>query len=133
MSLRQVQIMPLSTMMGQVLSQVVPYGPLVTKEWLRPLQQVQANLTLWLISQEVQGTPLQSLIALENVVATTTATSSFGNVVFSTESLTSGETYTITTSSGSSVTATATEEGTNNGPGAGGMGGSQAVALAIPQ
>ena len=65
MSLRQVQIMPLSTMMEQVLSQVVPYGPLVTKEWLRPLQQVQANLTLWLISQEVQGTPLQSLIALE--------------------------------------------------------------------
>ena len=49
-------------MMEQVLSQVVPYGPLVTKEWLRPLQQVQANLTLWLISQ---GTPLQSLIALE--------------------------------------------------------------------
>ena len=58
-----------------------------------------------------------------NVVATTTATTSFGNVVFSTESLTSGETYTITTSSGASVTATATEEGTNNGPGAGGMGG----------
>ena len=58
-----------------------------------------------------------------NVVATTTATTSFGNVVFSTESLTSGETYTITTSSGASVTATATEEGTNNGPGVGGMGG----------
>lgn len=58
-----------------------------------------------------------------NVVATTTATTSFGNVVFSTESLTSGETYTITTSSGASVTATATEEGTNNGPGAGGMSG----------
>ena len=58
-----------------------------------------------------------------NVVATTTATSSFGNVVFSTESLTSGETYTITTSSGSSATATATEEGTNNGPGVGGIGG----------
>ena len=58
-----------------------------------------------------------------NVVATTTATTSFGNVVLSTESLTSGETYTITTSSGASVTATATEEGTNNGPGAGGMGG----------
>ena len=58
-----------------------------------------------------------------NVVATTTATTSFGNVVFSTESLTSGETYTITTSSGSSATATATEEGTNNGSGAGGMGG----------
>lgn len=58
-----------------------------------------------------------------NVVATTTATTSFGNVVFSTESLTSGETYTITTSSGASVTATATEEGTNNGPGAGGIGG----------
>ena len=57
--------MPLSTMMEQVLSQVVPYGPLVTKEWLRPLQQVQASLISWPTSQEVQGTLLQSLIVLE--------------------------------------------------------------------
>ncbi len=43
------------------------------------------------------------------------------------------ETYTITTSSELSVTATATEEGTNNGPGAGGMVGSQALALEMAQ
>ena len=57
--------MPLSTTMEQVLSRAVLYGLLVTKEWLKPLQQVQANLTLWLTSQEVQGIPSQSLIALE--------------------------------------------------------------------
>ena len=65
MSLRQVQIMPLSTMMGQVLSRVVLYGLLVTKEWLRPLQRVRANLISWPTFQVVQGTPSQSLIALE--------------------------------------------------------------------
>lgn len=47
------------------------------------------------------------------VVATTTATTAttaFGNVVFSTEGLVDGEAYTITVSSGSSATATATTE-----------------------
>ena len=65
MSLRQVQIMPLSTTMEQVLSLVVPYGLLVTKEWLRPLQQVQASLISWLISLVVLEIPSQSLIVLE--------------------------------------------------------------------
>ena len=55
-----------------------------------------------------------------NVVAQTVAASSFGNVVFSTEALVEGEGYTITTSSGNSATATATEEGSNNGFGMGG-------------
>ena len=57
--------MPLSTMMEQVSSRAVPFGLLVTKEWLRPLQRVQANLTSWPTFQGVQGTPSQSLIALE--------------------------------------------------------------------
>ena len=65
MSLRQVQIMLLSTMMVLVLFQVVPYGLLVTKEWLRPLQQVQASLISWLISLVVLEIPSQSLIVLE--------------------------------------------------------------------
>ena len=65
MSLRQVLIMPLSTTMEQALSRAVPFGPLVTKEWLRPLQQVQANLISWLTFQVVQETLSQSLIVLE--------------------------------------------------------------------
>ena len=52
-------------MMEQVLFQVVLYGQLVTKEWLRPLQQVQANLTSWPTSLVVLEIPSQSLIALE--------------------------------------------------------------------
>lgn len=51
------------------------------------------------------------------VIAITTATASFGNVVFSTEALESNQTYTIITSSGSTATATATMEGSNSGPG----------------
>ena len=57
--------MLLLTTMEQVLFLVVPFGLLVTKEWLKPLQRVQASLILWLTSQEVQGIPSQSLIALE--------------------------------------------------------------------
>lgn len=48
-----------------------------------------------------------------NVIATTTATVAFSNVVFSAEALESGQTYTITTSSGS-TTNTSTTTGTSN-------------------
>ena len=97
-------------------------GHWITKEWLRPYNRFKPVL----YHGQHPGSAGDTITVTDssgNVVATTTATTSFGNVVFSTESLTSVKTYTITTSSGSSATATATEEGTNNGPGAGGMGG----------
>lgn len=48
-----------------------------------------------------------------NVIATTTATAAFSSVVFSAEALESGQTYTITTSSGSTAN-TSTTTGTSN-------------------
>ena len=52
-------------MMEQVLFQVVLYGQLVTKEWLKPLQQVQVSLTSWPTSLVVLEIPSQLLIVLE--------------------------------------------------------------------
>ena len=57
--------MPLSTTMEQVLFLAVPYGLLVTKEWLRPLQRVQASHTSWPTSLVVLEIPSQLLIVLE--------------------------------------------------------------------
>ena len=65
MSLRQVQIMLLSTTMEQVLFRAVLYGLLVTKEWLKPLQQVQASLISWPTSLVVLEIPSQLQIVLE--------------------------------------------------------------------